>query len=231
MTTSEPSPGPASPTLTPERLKHDGAAAQFQRPAPGKPGAPQGGRRSKVFTGLTVAALLVLPAAAAAGWSATQPTTYVAEVDLLHEPSDTSSTESIDRQLATHRVLLLRQPMIDDAARFVGLSPDQLAETVDVEVEQASSILRVTVDDKNRTRALRTASFLADRYPAIADEFAASSNIGRVRVVSPPTLLDQPAGPRPTRAAAAGLLVGVLLTLLFLSLVRVRHRSSRHVAP
>jgi capsular polysaccharide biosynthesis protein len=150
-------------------------------------------------------------------------------VDLLHEPSDTSASDTIDRQLATHQVLLLRRSLLDDAAESVGRDPEELTEDVSVEIVEGSSVLRLQVVDPDRDRAERTAAVVADRYVGIADLLAPTSNIGRVQVVSAPTLLDEPVGPQPLRAAAAGALLGLVLVVTFLGLRLRSTRSSRPV--
>jgi len=178
---------------------------------------------------LLVAALLLVPSAGAAVWSALQPSTYAAQVDLLHEPSDTSASDSIDRQLATHQVLLLRRSLLNDVAEAVGRDPEELVENVTVEVVAGSSILRLQVVDQDSDRVERAAAAVADRSVGLADGFAPTSGIGRVQVVSAPTLLDEPVGPQPLRAAAAGALLGLVLVVTFLGLRLHSTRSSRPV--
>jgi uncharacterized protein involved in exopolysaccharide biosynthesis len=220
---------PASST-THDLPKQGAPGSPIEGTASGEDGNLRRGRRSAALLALVIAALLVLPAVGAAVWSSTRPSTYAAVVDLLHEPNDTSSADSITRQLATHRVLLLRQPLIDDAATYVGRNADELAESIDIQTVEDSSLLRIQVVDEDPDRARQTAAFLADRYVGIADQLAASSNIGRVRVISPPTMVDQDIGPQPSRAAAGGLLLGLVLTVVFLMLLRQRRRS-HHSAP
>jgi capsular polysaccharide biosynthesis protein len=227
---NRPAASPASitrPPPPPPRARHGGAAS-FQQPlAPDGGGGTRGGR-PKLLIGVLVAALVLLPAAGAALWSTQQPATYAAQVDLLHEPSDTSTSDSIDRQLATHQVLLLRRDDLDAAAETVGRDPDQLAENISVEVVEGSSLLRLQVVDQDRDRARDTATFVADRYVGIADGLASSSNIGRVTIVAPATVLPEPVGPQPLRAAAAGALLGAVLGLAFLALLRLRDKGNRH---
>ncbi len=216
----------------PSTSASEGVAAPVPRPtAPGGGGGPREGRRTALLLGLLIGALLILPPAGAAAWSYTQPASYASQVDLLHEPSDTSASDSIDRQLATHQVLLLRPSLLDDAAESVGRDPEQLTENVSVEIVEGSSLLRLQVVDPDRDRAERTAAVVADRYVGIADLLAPTSNIGRVRLVSPPTVLDEPVGPQPLRAAAAGALLGLVLVLAFLALLRLRYKASKHSAP
>jgi len=225
------SPESITPPLPPPPAATLGATAAVQRPkGPNRSRGAGDDRRTKDLLGILLVALLVLPAVGAALWSNLQPPTYAAEVDLLHAPSDTSSSDSIERQLATHEVLLLRRSLLDAAAQSVGRDPDELAENVGVEIVEGSSVLRLQVVDEDSERAERTATFLADQYVSVAEELAPSSNIGPVRIISAPTVLDEPVGPQPLRAAAAGALLGLVLVLVFVATLRLRHKRSRHSA-
>ncbi len=191
---------------------------RYERPA------TRTGRRPALLIGLLVAALVVLPAVAAAAWSTTQPPTHAVEIDLLHEASNATAADSIDRQLSTQQVLLLRRPFLDGIAQTVQRDPDELAESIDIEIVQDSSVLRVRVRDEDQERAWQTAAVMADRHVGIADRLAASSNIGRVHIVSAPTVLVDPVAPQPTRAAAGGALVGLVLATGLLVVLRVRRQ-------
>ncbi|WP_208091980.1 hypothetical protein [Candidatus Blastococcus massiliensis] len=189
-------------------------------------------RRGQVLLGLLVVALLVIPSAGAAAWSYyQQPTTYAVEVDLLHEPGDATSAEDVDRQLATHQVLMLGRPLVEDAASSVGRDAQALARDASVRIVDASSVLRLRVVDRDADRARRTADFLADRYVSISSGLASESDIGRVSTVIPPAVLDDPVGPQPVRAAAAGLLVGLVLTVALMALLRFRGSGNRRPEP
>lgn len=187
-----------------------------------------GARRTRVLLGLLLVALLVVPAVGTAVWSAAQPSTYAAEVDLLHAPSDTSATDTIDRQLATQRVLLLRRDGLDDAAATVGRDADELADNTGVEIVEGSSLLRIRVVDEDRDRAERAAALVAGQHVRVVDRLAPASNIGRVEAVAPSTGRVEKVGPQPLRAAAAGALLGLVLLLAFVALLRLRGRPSRH---
>lgn len=186
------------------------------------------GRLSRVLLGVLLVALLVLPAAGAALWSAAQPSTYAAEVDLLHAPSDTSASDTIDRQLATHRALLLRRDALDDAAAAVGRDADELADNTGVETVEGSSLLRIRVVDEDRDRAEQAAELVAGQHVRVVDRLAPASNIGGVEVVAPSAGRVDQVGPQPLRAAAAGALLGMVLLLAFVALLRLRDRPSRH---
>ncbi len=176
-----------------------------------------------MLRGLLVVALLVLPTVGAAVWSMLQAPTYAAQIDLLHRPVDGTPSDAVDRQLATHRVLLLRRDDLDEVARAVGRDAEGFADDVSVEVVEGSSILRIEVVDENRRRAEQAAQRLADQYTGTAGRLASSSGIGEVRVVDPPTALPDPVGPQPLRAAAAGALTGAVLVAAFLAFLRLRN--------
>jgi uncharacterized protein involved in exopolysaccharide biosynthesis len=64
-----------------------------------------------------------------------------------------------------------------------------------------------------------------------ADIRAVREGVSPARILSAPSVLDEPVAPQPLRAAAGGLLVGLLLALALAALLRVRHERSRHPAP
>jgi capsular polysaccharide biosynthesis protein len=185
------------------------------------------GRWATATLALVLAAVFLLPPAGAAAWSAAQRPTYAVEVDLLYEASDRSTVDSIERELATNRVLLLRRALIGEAAESVGRDPQQLREDVSVEVVEASSVLRLRVLDPDAQRARAAAQYLVDRHLASAGELPALSDFGRLRVVAAPSVLEEPVAPQPLRAAAAGALLGLVLALALLLLFRFRHGWSR----
>jgi capsular polysaccharide biosynthesis protein len=175
-------------------------------------------------------ALLLLPPAVAVAWSFTRPTSYAAQVDLVLVPSAGSSADAINRDLATHQVLVTRQPLVDNVARTVQRDPDDLQRNLTAEVVEQSNVLRLQVVDRDRDRAQRTAQNLALKYTAAADQVAGTSDMSRMQMVGPATLLDQPVGPKPLQAAAAGTLLGLVLLAGLLALLRLRPKDSRHLA-
>lgn len=187
----------------------------------------RGRRRAAVLLALTVAALLAAPAAAAAVFSANQPSEYAAVVELIHQPEDGGTVEGVDREMATHQVLLQRRLLVQEVADDAGRSTDELADDLSVEIVDGSSVLRVQVVDTDPDRAREALGDLVDRYLASADRLAATSDIGRLRVLAPPALLDEPVGPQPLRAGAAGLLLGIFLAGLLLALLRLRRLRGR----
>ncbi|MGY1621429.1 hypothetical protein ACI789_04435 [Geodermatophilus sp. SYSU D00965] len=179
---------------------------------------------------LLVVLLMVVPTLGAAVESASQPPVYAVEVEFLHEPSDTATVDSIARQLSTHAVLLTRRDFLEDAAAAVGRDPQELINSVSAEPVEDSSVLRVQVLDPLRARGLATAEYLVDRYSAESTRTASFANHGSVTALGSPEVLPDPVSPQPVRAAAGGLLVGVLLAVAFLTLLRMRERQSRYTS-
>ena len=174
-------------------------------------------------------ALLLLPPALAVGWSFTRPTTYAAQVDLVLVASASSSADAINRDLATHQVLVTRQPLVDAVARTVQRDPDDLRRNLTAEVVEQSNVLRLQVVDRDSARAQRTAQNLALQYTAAAGQLAGTTDMARVRMVGAATVLDQPFGPKPLQAAAAGTLLGLVLLAGLIALLRLRPKDARRL--
>lgn len=64
-----------------------------------------------------------------------------------------------------------------------------------------------------------------------ADVRALREGVGRAQVLAAPAVLDEPVGPQPLRAAAAGALTGLVLVVALLALLRLRHERSRQPTP
>lgn len=189
-------------------------------------GLPRRRPGGRVLVALLAATLLIVPAVVAGAVAAAQPDRFAAEVALLHEPEDNSTVESVDREMATHQVLVQQRPLLQDTADAVGTDREDLADALTVEVVEGSSVLRMEVVDDDPERARETLNVLVDRYLASADRLAAGSDIGRLRVLAPPSTLEEPVGPDPLRAAAAGALLGIVLVVGLLALLRSRHGRS-----
>jgi len=166
--------------------------------------------------------------------SAVQPPTWAAEVELLHEAADPSTAEGVQREMATQQVLLLRRPLVEDAAAAVGRDPESLLDDVSVEIVEDSAVLQLQVRDRDEERALETVQYLADHYlesagqppgAAEAPDAPAAPDIGTLRVLGEPWVLDEPVAPEPLRAAAAGFLLGSVLVAVLLVLARLQRNA------
>lgn len=220
-------PRAPSPPQTPQTVVP--AAAPPPPPPPPPPLSSSAGRRRRpaVLLALVVALLLATPAVVAGVLSAQQDTEYGAQVELIHQPGDNSSIEGVDREMATHQVLLQRRPLVQQVAADVGRSTDAFSDGLSVEIVDGSSVLRVQVVDTDADRARESLDVLVESYLDSAESLASTSDIGQVRALAPAAVLDEPVGPQPLRAAAAGLLLGLLLSAVLLALLRLRRGRDR----
>jgi uncharacterized protein involved in exopolysaccharide biosynthesis len=258
--------------------------------------------RSRRWIAVVVALLLVAPTAGAAVVSSMQPDVYAVVADLLYRPVETSSPESIERELATQKAVLMSRRVVDPAALAAGMEVKELSKAMEIEVVEESNLLRVRVEDTSRRTALTAATAVLDTYRATIAEQSASATAeeerallqrqvntltaqlndintrlgqiavvlippvpmqtesvvlqqeaqlirdrvlelqnqliesdvqvlregaGRVRVLVQPTVLPEPAGPKPLQAAAAGALAGLVLAVGLVALLRLRRERSR----
>ena len=72
-----------------------------------------GGRWRAVTHARMTMVLLPAPPAVAGALSASQPPTYASEVHLLYQPDPSSPVDGIDRELATHRVLIQQRSLLE----------------------------------------------------------------------------------------------------------------------
>jgi ribonuclease E len=261
----------------------------------------------KALFGVALVLLLVAPAVVAGLLSAAQAPVYESRAEILYERTPVTDAQTIERELATQQVLLQSEAFVDTAAEAVDRDPEELRQSITVEVLEESNFLQLAVRDEDRDRALAAATSLVDQYVAAverrsaetstaareraliepqiealttrvqeiterlatlvpiptpsaavqlelrdleAERQAARQQITELRgeileadrqgiqegaapvsVITPPFLEEDPVGPQPLRAAAAGLLVGILLVVALLAGLRQRNRRSPSPAP
>lgn len=305
-------PSPTSPVSPAEPPRANGArVAAASGDVGGGPlvsARPRQRRVARFLPALVALLLVLLPAGGAALFSARQAPTYAAVAEVLYHGVFTESSEVIERELATQRVLLVDRGAIDDAARTVRLPAQQVAENVTVELVEGSNVLRLQAEAvdpevaRTITESLLTAytsavqgressrmteqqdavaarmqsltermAAIDQRGAAIAAEIGArpaaqpppaplaaeqraleseaqvlrqqianleeeslrwsidnpDAGLATVEVLAAPTVLDEPVGPQPLRAAAGGALIGLVLAFLWVTSVRRRSASDR----
>ncbi len=179
------------------------------------------GRRWRAVThALMFMVLLLAPPTVAAALSASQPPTYASEVVLLYQPDPSSPADGIDRELATHRVLIQQRSLLEAVAWAVGRDPEELRDDMSVEIVEGSSVLQLRVKDRDADRARETAQPVANRYLAFNGELRPSP--GTLRALASARVLDDPVAPQTLSAAAAGALLGLVLVALLLLMLRSR---------
>jgi prefoldin subunit 5 len=269
---------------------------------------------SSAAQAVAVVLIVLVPAAGAAFISAQMSPTYGAVTEILYEGVDAGSPETVERDLATQRVLLVSRPAIATASRAVNRDPVEVAKNVETEILEGSNVVRLQVTDESARVARALVKSLAAQYTAAVDQTAAAviaerrqvitgqveqinarldeirnrivavsngplipAGVGNVQlpigvqaevrtleteaqvlrqqvaalqeqavqldtdpatatavataeVVVAPTLLPEPVGPQPLRAAAAGGLVGLLLAFVMVTVLRHRRAADDHEA-
>jgi hypothetical protein len=188
-------------------------------------------RRRLVATAVA-AVVVILFSAGAVGYSLLQPTVYGAQAELILAPRVDLSDAAVDRAMVTQTMIAQSDPVLGPVANQVGMPLDRLRGEVSVEMAGRSNILRLTVGDRSRDRAVTLARLVTNEYlkvAAAADPAGAGSvgDPGATRgpvtgtatddrppvtptLLSPASALDTPLQPKPLRALAAGALLGLI---------------------
>jgi capsular polysaccharide biosynthesis protein len=161
-------------------------------------------------------AIVVVCAAATVGYSLLQPRVYGAQVDFLVTPRPDISDAAVDRAMMTQLMIVTSDPVLQPVAGRFGMSVQGLRDNVTAEMVGRSNILRLTVGDRDRSRAVELAGLIAGEY---LNETASVLGVPDGPDAQPPTRstvlsaaspLPSPLQPRLARALAAGVLLGLL---------------------
>ena len=183
-------------------------------------------------------------------YSLLQPTVYGAQADILLTARPELSDAAVDRAMITQTMVVTSDPVLGPVASQAGVPLSRLRDEVSVDIVGRSSILRITVGDRDQTRAVQLVQLITAAYlrapgaaptPAVPLPTPAGStapppsaaDVGAPivpTVLVPATPLDQPLQPRPLRALAAGAILGLLVAAGVVTLV-LRPRIVRRPAP
>jgi hypothetical protein len=210
-------------------------------------------RRRLVATAVAVV-VVTLFATGAVGYSLLQPTVYGAQAELVLAPRAELSDAAVDRAMATQMMIAQSDPVLGRVANQAGMSLRRLRREVSVDLVGRSNILRLTVGDRSRERALSLARLTTNEYLKVATTAVnpagpgAVGNPGATRgpvtgtggddrppitpiLLSPASPLEAPLQPKPLRALAAGALLGLIVAaaaVIVLLRPRVLSPPSRH---
>lgn len=210
--------------VTEDRLAESGAV-DVSEPGPAA--------RRRIWIGLVLAVVsLVVVAGAAVGYSLLQPTIYGARADFVLTARPELSDAAVDRAMVTQTMVITGDPVLGPVATREGMALSRLRGEVSAEIVGRSDILRLTVGDQDQARALRLVRLIAAQYlgtPIGSPTPVAGSTTGDTAppmvatLLSGASALDTPLQPRPLRALAAGLILGLLLAAaLVASVLRPR---------
>lgn len=165
-----------------------------------------------LLSALVLLGCALIPAAV----SALLPRTYGGQVEFLLAPRPELSDTAVERALLTEEVILTSPSVLGPVAAQAGLSLESLQSKVTTDLVARSNVLRVTVADRDRERAVSLVGGIQRQYAATQLSTATPTSAGgpaiTYTVLTPPRLLDKPLAPRPLQVLAAGALVGIGVT-------------------
>jgi uncharacterized protein involved in exopolysaccharide biosynthesis len=179
--------------------------------------------RSPLAMAFLAALIVALSGGGALGYSLLQPAVYGAESEFVLTPRPELSDAAVDRAMLTHTMLVTGPSVLEPVATQSGIPLGQLQQTVTAEISGRSNILRITTEDRDPSRAVTVTRLVAAEYQRAAAAIPAADPDGppaiRPALLTAARELGEPVSPRPMRALAAGVLVGVFAAALVLVLV------------
>jgi capsular polysaccharide biosynthesis protein len=178
-------------------------------------------RRRRIWMATALAFLIVAVfAGAATGYSLLQPKIYGAQAEFILTARPELSDAAVDRAMVTQAMVVRSDPVLGPVATQVGMSLPDLRGEVSADIVGRSDILRVTVGDRDQARAVRLVQLITAEYlrtPTRAPTPGTGTTTDDRAPLIVPTMLsaasplESPLQPRPVRALAAGIILGLLV--------------------
>jgi len=156
-------------------------------------------------------------ALAAVGVSTLLPPVYGAQADLILKPRIELSDAAAERVMLTEEAVLTSPRVLVPVATQGQRSLKAMKSAVTTAMVGRSSVLRVTVEDRDKAQAQFLLQSIIREYGAVhakdstIDPSTLDSPLLTYSVLTPPRLLDEPVGRRPLAAMAAGTLIGLVI--------------------
>jgi capsular polysaccharide biosynthesis protein len=177
------------------------------------------GSRSRRRVAMLIVVGLVIVAVfggAAVGFSLLQPTVYAAQADFVLLPRADLSDAAADRAMTTQAMIIQSDAVLKPVAARTGMPLNKLRSEVSASIVAGSNVLRLTVGDRNRDRAVNLARLITTEYLRVAPTLSPVTGSPADRppitptVLSSASALEEPLRPKPLQALAAGVLLGML---------------------
>jgi putative MATE family efflux protein len=177
-------------------------------------------RRRPATLILLASAIVAVFGAAATGLSLLQPTVYGARADVVLIPRAELTDAAADRAMITQAMIIQGDAVLTPVAAATGIPLSRLRGEVSATIVGRSTILRLTVGDRNRDRAVLLAQLITTEYVRTAA--ASSAGTGSPAEAPPPVTptvlstgcaLDTPLQPKLLRALAIGVLLGLIAAI------------------
>ena len=164
----------------------------------------------------------LLGAGAGLGITVKTPPEYRASASVLvrtgGSTNDYSAVMASEKMALTYENLITKRPVIEQAARTLGLEPDQIADQLDVRLVSKTLVIELRVTDRDPQRAANIANAVLAAFIRTQQESgnARARDITVVEVASPPP---RPVSPNATRnlvlSSVGGGLLGASAVLAF----------------
>jgi capsular polysaccharide biosynthesis protein len=172
-------------------------------------------RRPRLRTAVAVAVALLAVVAGAGGgygYSMSRPTVYGAEAQVLLTPRAELTDAAVDRAMVTQVIVVTAPSVLRPVADSAGVPLAELQGAVSAEIVGRSNILRITVGDSDQAKAVTLVERVAAEYVRQGVPTATDGTPPlKLTVLTSGRAVDGVLQPRPRRATAAGLLVGLLV--------------------
>lgn len=210
------------------RAPVDGTADQaIERAGPVPPTHP--GREAhagrKTLVALAVVVFMIVTGGAV-GYSLLRPKVYGATAEFILTPRTDMTDAAVDRAMETQVMITESRPVLEAVGHRIGMPPGELRDATSAEVVGRSNILRVTVGDRDQARAVRLVQLITEEYLAAAAAAGPTATAGadtspltRATLLSAASPTARPLEPRPKRALAVGMLLGMIAGLAVVALV------------
>lgn len=183
--------------------------------------------------------LSVLGLAGGAAYASKQTPVYAAHISFyVSTPSASSADVFSNGQFAEGRAISYAELLSSDrtaqmivSSAHLDISPAQVAREISGAADLNTVLVRATIKDVSRGRALTIATALGERMPQMVDQLDNTPKTSSVvlSVVSGPSVEHAPVSPRKLLDAALGLVVGLLIGLVLAVLREVLNTSLRSV--
>jgi len=214
-----------------------------KQPAPGSPPpdrpptgtAPRRRGRRLFAVGFVIVAVFT---GAAVGYSLRlQPTMYGSSAEFIVTPRPELSDAAVERAMLTQVMVMTSDPVLRPVAGQAAMPLPRLRAAISAEIVGRSNVLHLQVADRDQARATRLVVLITDEYlrraappaPAAGADGAQEPPATRSGLLSAATPLDAPVQPRPMQALAGGLLIGLLVAAVTVTVLIGPRRILRPV--
>jgi capsular polysaccharide biosynthesis protein len=135
--------------------------------------------------------------------------------------------DTAERFIGTELAVAESRAVLAPVAEKFGVLVRDMERRLSAEPIRNSSIVRLQYEDPDPARALEITIAVTERYLSVLQELASQEDI-RLRVLTPPFLLEEPVSPEPLRAAAVGAVVGMALAIIGIILWVQPWRTNHH---